>query len=626
MKYNGIKLKFIRFLSPQKSNASVDFEDGFNLIQGPSNTGKSFLVSAIDFMLGAGSNLKDIPERVEYDCILLGIKTADGATYTLKRSTDGGSFICYNGLIESPDEAKEVDRLNPRHSDKNEKNISRFLLKILGLDGIKLRTNKQGKTRTLHFRDLSRLAIVPEAEMMKEGSPLEGGQYSDKTVEYALFKLLLTGVDDSAVVPIEIQEKEKSKVSGKIEVMEKLRDDYEAELHEIAKTPNEIDNQLDKIQETIAKQKKAVNIREEQFTEFVKKRKKLWKKYQEMTARSEDIANLLDRFSLLKSHYLSDLERLEAIRESGSIFIYEKKRECPLCGAKPENQPSCPSCEQHVDLVVKAADAEACKIQTLLHELDETVADLNKESLSINKGSRRVHDKYQITQNKIQQTLTPYVTESREAYSELIEKRSEIITAKKLITRIVELKKMIEECEKEKMKREDVEEVSSEIPKVLLNDISLLIASYLKTWNYPDQGNVYFDEKYKVRDFVIAGKPRSSNGKGYRAITHTSFNCSLLDFCRERDLPHPGFVVLDSPLVAYKPPEEGGEPEKDNEAISGSDLKNRFYQSMSNISKSQQVIVIENEAPPSEIINKINFIHFTRNPQKGRYGLLPHVN
>ena len=38
-----------------------------------------------------------------------------------------------------------------------------------------------------------------------------------------------------------------------------------------------------------------------------------------------------------------------------------------------------------------------------------------------------------------------------------------------------------------------------------------------------------------------------------RAILHAAFTLSLAQYCFDRDFPHPGFVVLDSPLVTYRP-------------------------------------------------------------------------
>lgn len=46
---------------------------------------------------------------------------------------------------------------------------------------------------------------------------------------------------------------------------------------------------------------------------------------------------------------------------------------------------------------------------------------------------------------------------------------------------------------------------------------------------------------------------------------------ALVEFCQENGLSHPGFLVLDSPLLAYYKPE--GE---DDVALQGTDLKKNF--------------------------------------------------
>jgi hypothetical protein len=37
-----------------------------------------------------------------------------------------------------------------------------------------------------------------------------------------------------------------------------------------------------------------------------------------------------------------------------------------------------------------------------------------------------------------------------------------------------------------------------------------------------------------------------------KAILHAAVNVALLIYCRERNLPHPGIVVLDTPLLTYR--------------------------------------------------------------------------
>jgi hypothetical protein len=41
---------------------------------------------------------------------------------------------------------------------------------------------------------------------------------------------------------------------------------------------------------------------------------------------------------------------------------------------------------------------------------------------------------------------------------------------------------------------------------------------------------------------------------------------ALFEYCRSRSMPHPGFVILDSPLIAYK------EPMPDDENITFTDV------------------------------------------------------
>src|SRR3546814_5448790 len=76
-------------------------------------------------------------------------------------------------------------------------------------------------------------------------------------------------------------------------------------------------------------------------------------------------------------------------------------------------------------------------------------------------------------------------------------------------------------------------------------------------------------------DLIIDGKRRRNNGKGVRAITHAAFKVALLTFCRSRGLPHPGFLVLDTPLITYRDPirSRAGALEADEAVIKQSDLK-----------------------------------------------------
>src|SRR5256885_11908452 len=70
------------------------------------------LFRSIDFMLGGKPPLRDIPERVGYDLILLGLETLDGKAFTLWRSMDGGGFRLYEDLHQTD---RKSTRLNSSH-------------------------------------------------------------------------------------------------------------------------------------------------------------------------------------------------------------------------------------------------------------------------------------------------------------------------------------------------------------------------------------------------------------------------------------------------------------------------------------------------------------------------------
>ncbi len=92
-----------------------------------------------------------------------------------------------------------------------------------------------------------------------------------------------------------------------------------------------------------------------------------------------------------------------------------------------------------------------------------------------------------------------------------------------------------------------------------------------------------------------------------------------MNIVRKKNTPHPGFIVLDSPLVAYE------EPEKNNNDLFNFDqnFKDYFYSILSKEFSDDQLIIIENTTPPSDI--KANIIKFSKN-SSGRYGFIENLN
>jgi len=142
-----------------------------------------------------------------------------------------------------------------------------------------------------------------------------------------------------------------------------------------------------------------------------------------------------------------------------------------------------------------------------------------------------------------------------------------------------------------------------------------LILLILKNWHFPEVERVHFD--LRSRDLVINGKNRISYGKGLRAITQAAFSIGLLEYCRKNDTSHPGFVILDSPLLSYR------EPEGQDDDLRGSDLDTCFYEYLEKAQPDRQFIIVENTDPPLNVQSSSHATKFTGNPAIGRFGFFP---
>lgn len=607
MNNNYLQLGRIAFSGP-KQTSEMTFSNGVNVVCGASDTGKSFLAESIDFMLG-GSELRDLPQRTPFDEIQFDLEVTSGAKWRFFRAISGGSYKVQNLL----DGDAENEVLRKKHAHDKIDNMSGFLLDKIGLLGKRiLRSKKKGTTQSLSFRNIARLAIVQEGEIQQTGSPFWGGQYTLKTAELATIKLLLTGVDDSNVVETTRVGTDGTK---QIELIDELLADIREEIADIGEEAD-LKEQIDRLNETIARRRDTLNSIQAQLDSLLAQRREIVNNRTAIQERLDEIADLLTRFDLLLKHYAVDIERLTAIQESGAMFAHVESVRCPLCGASPEEQQHAAACDGDVEAIVQAASAEIEKIKRLRGELQGTIADLKTEAAFHGQELSNKNEEYENVNAQIQQTVAPTVSEERASFSELIEKRAGTQKGLDLYASAAKL-----EERRTTLAQDDGEEGSSGVivsglPNSVAHDFSLRVSKLLKAWDFPGDCLVHFDKE--TTDFVIDGKPRGSRGKGLRAITHAAVTIALLEYCQENDLPHPGFVVLDSPLLAYFKP-EGDEDQQ----LQGTKLKELFYSYLvKHHGTYSQVIIVENQHPPDSALDGLRMTVFTGNPNEGREGFL----
>lgn len=114
------------------------------------------------------------------------------------------------------------------------------------------------------------------------------------------------------------------------------------------------------------------------------------------------------------------------------------------------------------------------------------------------------------------------------------------------------------------------------------------VETTLKNWGFSNDVTVSL-EKDQL-DLFINNKSRSSWGKGYRAFIMSAMVVGLMRYGCKNDRLHPGFVIIDSPIVSLK------ERTKDTAAQWIDDyMEKKMIEDLVNSNPDQQVIIFENK-------------------------------
>ena len=609
MAITGFQIRRLTLVGRDVPNAEVRFYEGLNVVSGPSDTGKTFIVQYIDYMLGGKDVPESIPEIAQYETVRLALDVSDGHDeVVLERSLHGGNF-----KLISPGKADRY--LSAKHSAGDKDSVSQYLLSLSALTEKKVRKNKQGATRELSFRDLARLILIDEETIISKTSPILTGQHTTGTVESAVFRVLLTGVDDSSLISSEDPKVAKGRQAGKVEMLDLLLNQTKGRMAEM-QLPGDVQvwqGQLAQIETLFDAAQKELAVEQQNAAQLESKRRSELNNLRQLESRSGVLRELQRRFALLEQQYLSDLRRLESIAEAGARLSQMNEERCPVCGATAEHQEhEHQKAESTPEDVAQSCLAEADKIRLLITDLQLTRADNDRQIARLDELSIQAKASVRAVATQLAEMLKPRVEVALHRLRESQASRDTYRRALELHGRVNELQSLSAglglatpangvELESARVRSDEAEAFSQEVE------------SLLRSWHFPGLDRVTFSED--DQDIVISGRTRASHGKGVRAIAHAAFNLGLLKFCLKGEMPHPGFVLIDSPLVVYR------EPDTDESGFSH-DVKDAFYRSIAEDFRASQVIIFENEDPPSELGADANIIRFT-GASHGRQGFIP---
>lgn len=597
-------------------NAEIIFEKGVNIITGASDSGKSYVFKCIDYILGADTIPKDIPEADGYSDVYLQICTNKSERYTLHRSLLYSTDITYARSNIENFKISKKNILGKKNNTKNGENISEFLLNLIEINDVYLKTNANNKTKKISFRDIAKLTLIDESRIITETSPiyLSSNNYLDFTFEKSVFKYLLTEQSDNYAIEIEEPKVFESRIKGKIEFINFQIQNKNLLLENIITdkvniTSEELQLKLDELLTKIEESSNKINSLSESRTAF-------FIELQTIKSKTLYLNELLKRFYLLEEHYNNDLNRLEFILDGESVLSQLISKDCPICGTHlKDGHLDCINNNSNKKQLSESINIEYQKVKIKLNDLKETVISTKKELSSNEYVIKNYELKISEINLEINEKLIPLKTKFQNEFDSIVNLKQLESKINSIYDEIKWLGNNKNDLEVELLNKPKNSIANIDFENKILNEFSDKVQQLLIDWNYSNHVTVSFNIKHKVFDIEISGRARNSHGKGVRAITYTSFILGLQDYCIENNKPHPGFVILDSPLTTY----HSNQKREENDEIA-KDMQESFFEYLSSISEDRQIIIFDNKIPENKYIDKFNYIEFSKNNNTLRRG------
>ncbi|WP_184399371.1 hypothetical protein [Rhizobium sp. BK650] len=446
--------------------------------------------------------------------------------------------------------------------------------------------------------------VVDEESIITEDSAILRGGFGD-TAEKRMFSFLLTGKDDKDIVARDPQKMVSAKIQAQRDLIVELLEPLNSRLKN--RTESEEDESVERLDETIDDLSNALANNSDERTRLRQRRNEHYHDLIRAETQISAVDAMLTRYALLDERYSSDLERLDFISESSHYYGGLQDSLCPMCGQSLEGVS-----HEHEDAtglsfkaeeVYQSAVAEAAKIRGLQTDLKSAIADLERRGHYWSELKKNSSDALVDIDRQLDTELAPARRSTRNSLNELVARRVELQTVRSDRMEAARLELLKEKLERE-LSQPPAKQVWAPLDPMAVTDLCKEIEAVLREWSWKEDVRVEFEEaRYDIK---VNGKPRRSHGKGFRAVIHAAFSVGLLRFCHDKGRPHPGFVMLDSPLTTVKQRKgettvEQAESDKITPGIEPS-----FWKSISEIDPSIQVIVLDNKEPPANLSRALN--------------------
>ena len=594
----GFYIKSITAYGSGKTPSTIDFAPGFNVICGPSNTGKSHVVECIDYLFGAKEPPFDT-ETTGFNRIVMIVETSNSENITLER-------VFGQNKVSVSSTSNRID--NGDYSTKTGKRkISNLWLYLIGIENEhQIIRNENYKSQSLTWRSFSHTLLIKEEKIVSKDSVIDSKVNTAKTATLSALLFLIGGLDCGEMEQRETSEVRKAKKAAVISYINqeiiRLSERNEAlsgQLHSLGAIDIETEMQTIVDEITATEQKVAQASKESRI---------LLERIYEVTSKLEECKFLQERYVALESQYLSDIKRLSFINEGESLrSTIPENEKCPFCEGELSK------CEQ--EMYAESSRKELATITVQLKDLRETQKEVANEATVLEEEMSKLDTENSAVVALINEELIPRMDDLRqslEIYRNMVRIQNEMeviqTLAHEMSNDIIGYEKT-EESEHKYKPRDNFESKA-------LSTINQYLEEALTECAYENLTSARLS--IDNFDIVINGKKKSMFGKGYRAFLNTVFAFVLMKYLSVHGMYAPKMLVIDSPILSLREKDEEDEQATDS-------MKSSLFHYLINNQDKGQIIIVENEIPTDVDYSAVNVIEFTKDDEKGRYGFLEGV-
>lgn len=592
---------------PLKPDSSVQFTRGLNVICGPSNSGKSWVLDCIDYAFGKEANRFVLDESNGYTEVRLRISTSEG-NITLKRPIGKGNT---NVEVTSTNPSIESGTYKSRHT-KNRPSVDSILLRLIGYENpekLMVITKQDFRIKAFTWRTFWTACYADEDRIAIKPSVLLPTQNVFVPAAKCALASLITGRDYAAWARDESTDTKKLKNNAVIEYLEQQPEKLATRIESIEKALGASDE--DEIKHHISEISHRMEQVQQRIALAMAEGRRIVGQLQQVREDLAESSALDARYEELAASYRARIDRLDFVQQGMHLLSeHPVAHSCPVCDreldpAVPNDVPE-PNPAERDELVQRLTD-----LNQTLRQMGDDQGELQLEQESLQAQADQIN---QLIIGELQPELD-FLRTALEGHTALVSMRAE---RDELISQQDRIAEEIKE-RREKQFTKVTFNLLGEFPASFWTAMGTNLLDTLGACAFPALKTATFSRQ--LFDATINGKSKAKQGKGYRSFVNTAVMLSLRDYLASDEASHnPGLLIIDTPLLGLDDQQLDPELMDVREKI-----PQALYEHLINTQDHGQIIIADNtKFMPNldSIDNACNLIQFTRRTDRGRFGFL----